>query len=102
MTSTRTLLVAAFAAGMLALPGIAQAAGGSADEKPTCPPGTVLQNGRCVRASSGVLPNAVMVSALTSALTVAENRPAISLGGTSRPSSSTTFSATGIEETRKA
>jgi hypothetical protein len=45
---------------------------------------------------------AVMVSALTSALTVAENRPAISLGGTSRPRSSTTFSATGIEETRKA
>jgi tetratricopeptide (TPR) repeat protein len=57
MTSTRALLIATLAIGVLALPGIATAAGGSADEKPNCPPGTVLQNGRCVRASSGVLPD---------------------------------------------
>ena len=54
------------------------------------------------RASSGVLATADTVRASTSASTVAEKRPAIALGGTSRPSFSTTCSATGVLETRKA
>jgi tetratricopeptide (TPR) repeat protein len=58
MPSTRNLAVAALAALLLA-PLPAGAAGGNdgGDEKPDCPRGTVARNGRCVRASSGVLPD---------------------------------------------
>ncbi len=58
MPSARPLAFAALTALVLVLPLPAGAAGGgSDDDKPNCPPGTVARNGRCVRASSGVLPD---------------------------------------------